>query len=137
MRIGLLVFASAALVLGASASQAAPYVDGACQLNAPADWVASKTRIARADKKVWASLLQAPTAAEIVALEASFKAVKLSEDGKQIVMVSTASAGGLTNKQFHVITKTSPSCLADVTAPAGGADEALAKSVALTVAVHK
>lgn len=126
-----------AAALGASgAGQAAPYVKDHCKLDVPADWVASKTRIARADKKLWASLLEAPSAAEAVNLELSMKAVKVSEDGKQVVLVSTASAGGMTNKQFHVITKTTPSCLADVTAPAGP-DEATAKKIGQTVSLAK
>jgi hypothetical protein len=51
-------------------------------------------------------------------------------------MVSTPSFGGLTNKQYHVITKTAPSCVADVTAPAGP-DEALAKTIAQSVVMKK
>ncbi len=135
------IFALGAAVLvavtaAASTSQAAPYVKEGCKIDVPADWVASKTRIARPDKKVWASLLQAPTTAEAVNLELSLKAVKVSEDGKQVTLVSTASYGGLTNKQYHVVTKSAPACLADVTAPAGP-DEALAKSVAHTVTLAR
>ncbi len=135
------IFASGAAVLAAvtavaSTGQAAPYSKEGCKIDVPADWVASKTRIARPDKKVWASLLQAPTTAEAVNLELSLKAVKVSEDAKQVTLLSTASYGGLTNKQYHVVTKSSPACLADVTAPAGP-DEALAKSVAHTVALAR
>ncbi len=126
------VAAMAAALAAASAVQAEPYRKDGCQIDVPAGWVASKTRIARADKKVWASLLQAPTAAEAVNLELSMKAVKLGEDARQVTLVSSASMGGLTNKQYHVVSKTTPACLADVTAPAGP-DEALAKSVALSV----
>lgn len=125
----------AVVVLAAGpAAFAAPYQKGHCQVSVPADWVASKTRIASADKKMWASLLEAPTAAEAVALETSFKATKVSEDGRQVLMVSTASAGRMTNKQFHAITKTTPSCLADVTTPAGPG-EAQAQAIAKTVAM--
>jgi hypothetical protein len=113
-------------------AQAAPYVVGNCKLNAPADWVASKSRIARADKKVWASLLEAPTVAEIVNLELGLKAVKVSEDGGHVLLLSTVSASGQTNKQFHAVSKSSPACLADVTS-VNGADDAAAKQIALTV----
>ena len=135
------IFALGAAVLAAvtavaSTGQAAPYSKEGCKIDVPADWVASKTRIARPDKKVWASLLQAPTTAEAVNLELSLKAVKVSEDAKQVTLLSTASSGGLTNKQYHVVTKSSPACLADVTAPAGP-DEALAKAVAHTVALAR
>ena len=121
----------AALALPAVA-QAAPYVVGNCKLNVPADWVASKTRIARADKKVWASLLEAPTVAEIVTLETSLKATKVSEDAGHVLMLSTVSGSGQTNKQFHAVSKSSPACLADVTS-VNGADDAGAKQIALTV----
>ena len=126
----------AAAMAAASAGHAAPYRKDGCQVEVPADWVASKTRIARTDKKVWASLMQAPTTAEAVNLELGLKAVKVGEDARQVTLVSTASYGGLTNKQYHVITKSSPACMADVTAPAGP-DEALAKSVGLTVKLAK
>lgn len=118
----------------ANVGHAAPYRDGHCQIDVPADWVASKTRTARPDKKLWAGLIEGPSAAEIVTMELSLKAVKLSEDGKQIMLVSTASGSGMTNKQYHVITKTTPSCVADVTSPAGP-EEALAKKIAQTVTV--
>ncbi len=121
-----------AFTAAAGAAHATPYVRDGCKIEVPADWVASKSRIARPDKKVWASLIQAPTAAEAVNLEIAMKAVKVSEDGRQVTLVSTASYGGQTNKQYHVVTKTSPACLADVAAPAGP-DEALARSVAATV----
>jgi hypothetical protein len=113
-------------------AQAAPYVVGNCKLNVPADWVASKTRIARADKKVWASLLEAPTVAEIVTLETGLKATKVSEDAGHVLMLSTVSGSGQTNKQFHAVSKSSPACLADVTS-VNGADDAGAKQIALTV----
>ncbi|WP_372785944.1 hypothetical protein [Phenylobacterium sp.] len=137
MRISLLGQAALiALLATAGVSHAAPYRDGHCQIDAPADWVKSKTRIARADKKMWASLLEAPTAAEIVNMEVGLKAVKVSEDARQVVLVSTASYGGLTNKLYHVVSKTSPACVADVAAPAGP-DEALAKKIGQTVTAVK
>ncbi len=131
---GAVVLAAASAAAGAG--HAAPYRKNGCQVDVPADWVVSKTRVARPDKKVWASLLQAPTTAEAVNLELSLKAVKLAEDARQVTLVSTASYGGLTNKQYHVVTKTSPACLADVAAPAGP-DETLAKSVARSVTLAK
>ena len=126
----------AAAMAAASTGHAATYRQEGCQVEVPADWVASKVRVARPDKKVWASLLQAPTTAEIVNLELGLKAVKVGEDARTITLVSTASFGGLTNKQYHVVSKSSPSCVADVTAPAGP-DEALAKSVGHTVSVAR
>ena len=56
----------------------------------------------------------------------------MSEDSHLVLLVSTASFGGLTNKQYHAITKTTPSCIADVTSPAGP-QEATAKQIAVTV----
>jgi hypothetical protein len=126
-----LIAAVAALATPAL-GQAEPYVVGNCKLNAPVDWVASKSRIARADKKVWASLLEAPTVAEIVNLELGLKAVKVSEDGGHVLLLSTVSGSGQTNKQFHAVSKSSPACLADVTS-VNGADDAAAKQIALTV----
>ncbi len=122
----------AAAMAAASTGHAATYRSDGCQLEVPADWVASKTRIASPDKKVWASLLQASNTAEAVNLELSLKAARLGEDARTVTLVSTASFGGLTNKQYHVVTKSTPACLADVTAPAGPL-EALAKSVGATV----
>lgn len=136
MRYLLVCLTLAAALAAPALSHAAPYQDGHCQVTVPDGWIKSKTRIASVDKKVWASLLEAPTAAEIIAVETGLNAVKLSENGQQILMVSTASYGGLTNKQYHAITKTSPSCVADVTAPAGP-DEALAKSIAQSVVMKK
>jgi hypothetical protein len=137
MRISILSsLAAVAVIATAGVSHAAPFRKEHCQVEVPADWTQSKTRAARADKKVWVGLLEAPTAAEAVSVEASLKAEKVSEDAGKIVMVSTASAGGQTNKQYHVITKTTPSCVADATAPAGP-DEALAKQVGLSVKVAK
>ena len=98
----------------------------------PDGWVTSKTRIATPDKKLWVELMSAPTAGEIISVETNLKATKLAEDGRMVLMVSSASYGGLTNKQFHAITKTSPACLADVTVPAGAA-EATGRQIAVTV----
>ena len=126
------LIAAVAVLTVPALGQAAPYVVGNCKLNVPADWVASKSRIARADKKVWASLLEAPTVAEIVNLELGLKATKLSEDGGHVLLLSTASGSGQTNKQFHAVSKSSPACLADVTS-VNGADDGGAKQIALTV----
>ena len=129
--------AAVAMVAAPVVGVAGPYQVDHCQVTTPNDWVVSKSRSARADKKVWVGLMEAPTAAEIIGVETNLKAVKVFEDAHVLLMVSTASFGGLTNKQFHAITKTAPSCVADVTAPAGGADEALARQVALSVAMRK
>ena len=115
-----------------TAAGAAAYARTGCQVEAPDGWVASKTRIASADKRMWASLLSAGTSAEIVSIETGLKATKVSEDGRIILMMSSASYGGQTNTQFHAITKTTPSCVADVTAPAGP-QEAAAKAIAMSV----
>lgn len=128
--------AAVAAVFAPVASQAAPYVVGHCQLTVPADWVASKTRIARPDKKLWASLLEAPTSAEIINLELGLKATKVSEDARQVVLLSTASGSGMTNKQYHVVTKTSPSCLAD-SVSMNGFDDNAAKQIGQTVVMKK
>ena len=123
----------AALPLSA---QAAVYKANGCQVTVPDGWVTSRTRIASPDKKLWASLLQADSAAQVVQIETSLQATKVSEDARVVLMVSTASFGGLTNRQYHAITKTTPSCAADVTSPAGP-DEATARQIALTVSVAK
>jgi hypothetical protein len=130
VRLSLIVAALAALA--PAAAQAAVYQSGHCKITVPDGWVTSRSRIARPDKKVWASLMDAPTSAEIVAVEAGLQATRVSEDGRIILMVSSASFAGLTNKQYHAITKTAPSCVADVTAPAGP-EEALARQIAGTV----
>ena len=135
MRLTILT-ALAAILLAPATAFAGQYQEGHCSVTTPNDWVTSKTRSARPDKKVWAGLIEAPTTAEIVALETSMKATKVSEDGRIILMVSSASFGGQTNRQYHAITKTAPSCLADVTAPAGP-EEALARQVAMTVTMKK
>ena len=129
-RWGVIVVAAAALA--PAMAQAAVYKVDHCQVTVPDGWVTSRSRIARPDKKVWVSLMEAPTMAEIVAVETGLKATKVSEDGRIVLMVSSASFGGLTNKQYHAITKTAPSCVADVTAPAG-AEEPLARQIAATV----
>ena len=129
--------AAATIAAAPAVGLAGPYQVDHCQVTTPNDWVVSKSRSARADKKVWAGLMEAPTAAEIIGVETNLKAVKVSEDARVLLMVSAASFGGLTNKQFHAITKTTPSCVADVTAPAGGPDEALAKQVAMSVVMKK
>ncbi|MDB5432272.1 MAG: hypothetical protein JWP35_3388 [Caulobacter sp.] len=135
MRIVSLGLAAAVAALSLSSpSQAMAYKDGKCAVTVPDGWVISKSRAARPDKKIWVSMMDAPTSAEIVNVELGLKAVKVSEDGRFIVLVSTASYGGLTNKQYHVVSKTSPSCVADVTAPAG-ADEALARQIGMTLSV--
>jgi hypothetical protein len=132
-----LMVAIAAFGVGAPGlAVAGPYQADGCQLVVPADWTASKSRTARADKKMWASLMQAPTAADIIKVEKSLGAVVVSETPGLTLMVSSASAGGMTNKQFHAITKTSPSCVADVTVPAG-AEEAAAQAIAKTVSLKK
>ena len=125
---------SLAVLAAPAAGQAAVYQSGHCKITVPDGWVTSRSRIARPDKKVWAALMEAPTSAEIVAVESGLQATRVSEDGHMVLMVSSASFGGLTNKQYHAITKTAPSCVADVTAPAGP-EEALARQIAGTVAV--
>ena len=127
---------AAAVTAVAGVGHAAVYKQEGCQIEVPADWVASKQRVSRPDKKVWAELLKASSTAEVVTLETSLKAVKVGEDGGHVVLMSTASYGGLTNRMYHTVTKGSPACLADVTSPAGP-DEALAKSIGHTVAIAK
>jgi hypothetical protein len=121
-----------ALTSAPGLSQAAVYAHDHCQVVVPDGWVASKTRIASADKLRWASLMSAPTAAEIIQMEKGLGAKPVSDSGGITLMSSTASYGGLTNVQFHAISHTSPACIADVTVRAG-ADEALATQIALTV----
>jgi len=128
----LLPLLAAAIVAAPAVSQAAVYKADGCQVTVPDGWVTSKTRIATPDKKLWVELMSAPTAGEIISVETNLKATKLAEDGRMALMVSSASYGGLTNKQFHAITKTSPACLADVTVPAGAA-EATGRQIAVTV----
>jgi hypothetical protein len=108
-------------------AHAGVYKDGHCQVTVPDGWVASKTRIASPDKSRSASLLEAPTSAEIVKLEASLGAKPVSENGAVVLMTQTASYGGKTNRMYHAISKSSPSCLAD----------AGARAVAMTVKVAK
>lgn len=137
MKSGLLPVAILALAAASPAlAIAGPYEKDGCQLSVPADWTASKTRIARADKKMWASLMQAPTSAEAINVEKSLGATQVTETPALVLMVSSASAAGMTNKQFHAITKSKPSCIADVTVPAG-AEEAAAQAIAKTVALKK
>ena len=124
----------AAATAAASAGHAATFRQDGCQIEVPANWVMTKSRASRPDKKVWAELLKASSTAEVVTLELNLKAVKGGEDGQHVILVSTASYGGLTNRMYHVVTKGSPACLADVTSPAGP-DEALAKSIGQTVTV--
>ena len=101
------------------AGHAAVYKSDGCQVTVPDTWVASRTRIASPDKKQWAALMQGGSAAEIVQVETSLKATMVSQDARLILMVSSASYAGLTNRQYHAITRTTPSCVADVTVPAG------------------
>jgi len=115
-----------------TAGHAETYAREGCQVTVPSGWIVSRSRIASPDKKTWAALSSAGSAAEIVQVETSLKAVKVSENAQIILMASSASFGGLTNRQFHAITKTTPSCLADVTAPAG-ATEANARAIAMTI----
>ncbi len=136
MRNLALALVAAAALAAPGLSQAAVYKVGHCQVTVPDGWVTSKTRIARPDKKVWASLLEAPTANEIVSVEKSMGVAVVSDGPGLTLMAQTASYGGLTNKQYHAITKTTPACDADVAFPAGP-DDALGKQIALSVKVVK
>ena len=122
----------AAVLAAPGLSRAAVYKVGHCQVTVPDGWVTSRSRIARPDKKVWASLMEAPTAAEIVTVYRNLKAPVVSDGPGLTLMAETASYGGLTNKQYHAITKTSPACDADVTFP-NGPDDALGRQIALSV----
>lgn len=115
---------------------AAPYAKGHCQVIVPDGWVASKTRIASPDKSRWASLIEAPTSAEVVKMEVSMGAKPVSETGSLVLLTQTASFGGKTNRMYHAVTKSSPSCLADVTFP-DGMDDAAARTVAMSVKAVK
>lgn len=117
-------------------AHAGVYKDGHCQVTVPDGWVASKTRIASPDKSRWASLLDAPTSAEIVKLETSMGAKPVSETGAIVLMTQTASYGGKTNRMYHAISKSSPACLADIAFP-DGVDDAGARAIAMTVKVAK
>jgi hypothetical protein len=117
-------------------AQAGAYVDGHCQVAVPQDWVKSKTRIASPDKKRWASLLEAPTAAEIVKMETGMGAKAVSDSGGVVLLTQTASYGGKTNRMYHAISKTSPACLADVAFP-DGVDDAANRQIALSVRLAK
>jgi hypothetical protein len=132
-RLSVLVLAAACLP---ALAQAAPYAKGHCQVSVPDGWVASKTRIASPDKSRWASLIEAPTTAEVIQLETSMGASKVSETGGAVLLTQTASFGGKTNRMYHAVTKTSPACLADVTFP-DGVDDAAARQIALSVKTVK
>lgn len=132
-RIAFVLIAAAGLP---GLAHAGVYKDGHCQVTVPDGWVASKTRIASADKSRWASLLEAPTSAEIVKLEASMGAKPAGETGAVVLMTQTQSFGGKTNRMYHAISKTSPSCLADVAFP-DGVDDAGNKSIAMSVKLAK
>ena len=136
MRVSNILLIVGAVLAAPGVSLAGVYKADGCQVVTPDGWVASKSRIAAPDKKLWASLMQAGTAAEAIQVERNLGAVKVSETPGVMLMVSTASYGGLTNKQYHAISKTTPSCVADVTAPAGP-QEATAKQIAGTVRLAK
>lgn len=134
VRMGALALAAG--LIPAAAHAGGVYVEDGCKVDTPANWVVSKSRTSTPDKKLWATLMSAPNAAQIVQIESSLKATKVSEDARLIVMASTASAFGMTNRMYHAITKTTPSCLASVAAPAGP-QEAQAKAIAMTVRAAK
>ena len=136
MRLAPIFALAAAAITFPALAHAATYKKEGCQVTVPDGWVESRSRVARPDKKLWASVMQAGTAAEIVQVETGLKATKVSEDGRIILMVSSASFGGMTNRQYHAITKTTPSCVADVTSPAGP-DEAAARQIAATVSLAR
>lgn len=113
-------------------AHAGVYKDGKCQVNVPDGWITSKTRSASPDKSRWVSLLDAPTAAEIVKMETALGAKPVSDSGGVILMTQTASFAGKTNRMYHAISKTSPSCIADLAFP-DGVDDAGARAMAMTV----
>jgi hypothetical protein len=131
MRIRAFIAAACILALPAAAS-AAVFAKEGCQVTVPDNWTLTAHRAISPDKTTWASVMQGPSAAQIVQIEQGLQATTVSEDGRIIMMVSSASYAGKTNKQFHAITKTAPSCVADVTVPAG-AGEAQAQAIAATV----
>jgi hypothetical protein len=131
MRLRAVAIAAAVLAIPAAA-EAGAYVQDGCQVSVPDNWTRTAQRAASPDKSVWASVMQASTAAEAIQVEQGLQATKVSEDGRLVMMVSSASFAGKTNKQFHAITKSTPSCIADVTVPAG-AGEAQAQAIAATV----
>jgi hypothetical protein len=115
----------------ASAAQAGDFQQEGCHVTVPADWKITKTRAIGPGHNSWAEITSGGTADEGAKIEQSFGAAKLSEDGRIILMVSSVSGSGQTNKLFHAITKTTPSCIIDVATPAG-AGEAQAKAIAMT-----
>lgn len=130
-----LIFGWAAIAVTAlspAMAHAATYAADHCQVTVPSDWVASKSRTASPDKKRWATLLSAPTAAEIVQMETGLGAKTLSDTPGMVLMSTKASFGGQTNVSYLAVSKSAPSCLAQVVSPAG-ADEAASKQIALTV----
>ena len=131
--VSLIALAAVATPLAALAEV---YKSDGCQVTVPDGWLASRTRIATPDKKLWASLMRAQNAAEALQVEQSLNAAKVSEDAHMVLLVSSASFAGMTNKQYHAITKSSPSCVADVTSPAGP-QEATARQIAATVGLAR
>ncbi len=125
------VAAAAILATVAGAAQAAVFKDDGCQVTVPDSWKITKQRAVGPGQNNWAETMKGDSVAQIVAIEKNLGATKVSEDAHVIIMVSSASAAGMTNKQFHGISKTTPSCVADVTTPAG-AGEAAAKAMAMT-----
>jgi hypothetical protein len=130
-----LAAAVAALCLPGLA-HAGVYKNGHCQVTVPDGWVASRTRMASPDKSRWASLIEAPTSADVVKMETSLGAKPVTDQGGVVLMTQTASFGGKTNRMYHAITKTAPSCLADVTFP-DGVDDAANRQIALSVKTSK
>jgi hypothetical protein len=131
MRLRAVATAVAVLVLPAAAD-AGVFAKEGCQVTVPDTWTHTSQRAVSPDKSTWAGVMQAPTAAEAIQVEQSLQATKVSEDARVVIMVSSASFAGKTNKQFHAITKGAPSCIADVTVPAG-AGEPQAQAIAATV----
>lgn len=112
--------------------QAAVYTSDHCQVIVPNDWVASKSRSASADKKEWATLMSAPTAAEIIQVETGLGAKPAGDAHGISLYTTTLSFGGKTNVAYIAVSHTTPSCMAQVTSPPG-AGEAASKQIALTV----
>lgn len=117
-----------------AAAAAATYRDptGACQITIPDGWTSRAGRTVSPTPGFYARVRVARDVAEVRTQILAQGWTVLSDTPTRLLGTAQVSAGGVTNKLYWAVSKTTPACWATVTFPAGPLD-AQARTIAESV----
>ena len=122
------------LCLLPAAAAAATYRDstGVCQITTPDGWTSRPGRTVSPTAGFYARVRPMPPGSDVRATIVAQGGTIVYDTPTRLLATQQASAGGVTNKLYWAVSKTTPACWATVTFPAGPLD-AQARAIAESV----